>query len=108
MDCSTDRRAASDRSRTRDICGVAGFPLSSSAAETSRDGALARDMIAVHGSEAAVVARSNARSAALAGRYAQAKSWIKVLGIIQRHQKERQFSGNPSSASPPAPRSTQG
>lgn len=89
-------------------CGVAGFPLSSSAAETSRDEALARDMIAVHGSEAAVVARSNARSAALAGQGTQAKSWIRVLGIIQRHQKEGQFSGNPSLASPPVPHSTQG
>jgi hypothetical protein len=45
---------------------------------------LARDMIEVHGTEAATVARANARAAALAAQTAQAKSWIKVLGIIQR------------------------
>jgi hypothetical protein len=47
---------------------------------------LARNMIDVHGAEAAAVARANARGAALAGQPAQAKSWIRVLGIIQRHQ----------------------
>lgn len=47
---------------------------------------LARDMIDVHGAEAAAVARGNARQAALAGQPAQAQSWIRVLGIIQRHQ----------------------
>ena len=47
---------------------------------------LALDMIDVHGAEAAPVARGNARGAALAGQPAQAKSWITVLGIIQRHQ----------------------
>ena len=46
---------------------------------------LARDMIEVHGADAAAVARGNARGAALAGQPAQAKSWIRVLGIIQRH-----------------------
>ena len=47
---------------------------------------LARNMVDVHGAEAATVARANARSAALAGQPAQAKSWIRVLGIIQHHQ----------------------
>jgi hypothetical protein len=47
---------------------------------------LARDMIEVHGMEAATVARKNARGAALAGQATQAKSWIQVLGIIQRRQ----------------------
>jgi hypothetical protein len=47
---------------------------------------LARDMIEVHGMEAATVARKNARGAALAGQAARAKSWIQVLGIIQRRQ----------------------
>jgi len=47
---------------------------------------LARDMIEVHGTEAAAVARQNARSAALAGQPTQAKSWISVLGVIQRQQ----------------------
>jgi hypothetical protein len=47
------------------------------------EGLLARDMIDVHGTEAAAVARENARGAALAGQPVQAKSWIRVLGIIQ-------------------------
>lgn len=45
--------------------------------------ALADDMIDVHGAGAAAVARENARTAALAGQGAQAKSWIAVLGLIQ-------------------------
>jgi len=48
--------------------------------------ARAQDMISVHGMEAAAVARGNARGAALAGQATLAKSWIKVLGIIQRQQ----------------------
>ena len=48
------------------------------------DQTLAQDMIEVHGREAATVARANARAAALAGRAAQAKYWIRVLGLIQR------------------------
>jgi hypothetical protein len=48
--------------------------------------ARARDMIDVHGIEAATIARGNARGAALAGQAALAKSWIKVLGAIQRRQ----------------------
>jgi hypothetical protein len=43
---------------------------------------LARDMIDVHGTKAAAVARGNARAAALAGQAAQAESWIRVLGVI--------------------------
>lgn len=43
-------------------------------------------LIAVHGKTAAAVARGNATSAALAGQTVQAKSWIKVLSIIQRQQ----------------------
>jgi hypothetical protein len=46
--------------------------------------ALARDMIDVHGKQAAVVARDNARTAALAGQRPQARGWIRVLGIIQQ------------------------
>jgi hypothetical protein len=46
----------------------------------------AHDMIDVHGIEAATIARGNARGAALAGQAALAKSWIKVLGAIQRRQ----------------------
>jgi hypothetical protein len=55
-----------------------------------RDGAdeqiLAGAMIEVHGTNAAGVARDNARTAALAGQSALAKSWIRVLGAIQRCQ----------------------
>jgi hypothetical protein len=55
-----------------------------------RDGAdqqrLARDLIEVHGNEAPIVARGNARAAALAGQPIVAKSWIRVLSIIQRQQ----------------------
>ncbi len=43
-------------------------------------------VIYVHGGEAATIVRGNARGAALAGQLAQAKSWIRVLGIIQRRQ----------------------
>ena len=52
----------------------------------SDDHKLARDMIDVHGREAATVARGNARAAALAGQAIQARSWIRILGIIQRQQ----------------------
>lgn len=55
-------------------------------ADGSDEQMLARNIIDVHGAEAATVARGNARSAALAGQPAQAKSWIRVLGIIQRQQ----------------------
>jgi hypothetical protein len=61
----------------------------------SDDRRLARDMIDVHGREAATVARGNARAAALAGRAPQAKSWIKVLGMIQR-----QLADDPPASSP--------
>jgi hypothetical protein len=53
--------------------------------DNSDDRKLACDMIDVHGTQAAAaVARENARTAALAGQVAQAKSWIKVLGMIQQ------------------------
>jgi hypothetical protein len=45
---------------------------------------LARDMIDVHGADAARVARENARSAALAGQMAQARRWLRAVGLIQR------------------------
>jgi hypothetical protein len=56
-------------------------------ADGAEDSALARDMIEVHGTEAATVARDNARAAALGGQALRAKSWIRVLGMIQRQQK---------------------
>lgn len=51
---------------------------------------LARDMIDVHGTAAAEVARDNARVAALAGQKPQARSWIRVLDIIQRRRKSEE------------------
>jgi hypothetical protein len=56
---------------------------------------LARNMIDVHGDEAATIVRANARSAAVAGQPGQAKSWIRVLGIIQRSQALESTSRNP-------------
>jgi len=50
---------------------------------------LARNMIDVHGLEAATIVRGNARGAALAGQATQAKAWIRVLGFIQRHQADK-------------------
>ena len=55
-------------------------------ADDSDEQRLARNIIEVHGMEAAIIARGNARGAALAGQPLQAKSWIRVLGIIQRQQ----------------------
>ena len=63
--------------------------------------ALAHDIVEVHGAGAAAVARENARTAALARQAMQAKSWIRVLGIIQRHQADKaspiRAIGDPSS-----------
>jgi hypothetical protein len=67
----------------------------------SDDRRLARDMIDVHGREAATVARGNARAAALAGQAPQAKSWIKVLGMIQR-QLDKRIAPNRATDDPPA------
>jgi hypothetical protein len=49
--------------------------------------ALARGMIEVHGTEAAGIARANARTAALGGAIVMAKRWIQVLTEIQRQQR---------------------
>jgi len=49
---------------------------------------LASDMIDVHGEEAAIVARGNARTAALAGQKPQARYWIRILGLIQRRRTQ--------------------
>ena len=55
-------------------------------ADGSDEQLLARSIINVHGAEAAAIVRGNARGAALAGQKEQAKSWIRVLGIIQGQQ----------------------
>ena len=49
-------------------------------------GKLARDLVEVHGNDAPTIARGNARTAALAGQPTLAKSWIRVLSMIQRQQ----------------------
>ena len=51
--------------------------------------ALACDIVEVHGTGAAGIARENARTAALAGQPMLAKSWIRVLGAIQRQQANK-------------------
>ena len=51
--------------------------------------ALAHDIVEVHGTGAAAIARENARTAALAGQPMLAKSWIRVLGAIQRQQANK-------------------
>ncbi len=61
-------------------------------ADDSDEQRLARNIIEVHGMEAAIIARGNARGAALAGQPLQAKSWIRVLGIIQRRQAAPNYS----------------
>jgi hypothetical protein len=59
-------------------------PLATGNEDGADEQLLARDMIEVHGAEAAIVARGNARTAALAGQKPRARSWIRVLEIIQR------------------------
>jgi hypothetical protein len=62
------------------------------AADGDDEQLLARDMIAVHGAEAAIVARDNVRGAALAGQRPEARHWIRVLEIIQRRQADKEIS----------------
>jgi hypothetical protein len=50
--------------------------------ETSEQ--LARDMIDVHGADAAGVARANARVAARAGQLIEARKWLRLVELIQR------------------------
>jgi len=72
---------------------------------------LARDMIEVHGAEAATVARANARAAALGGQTLRAKFWIRVLGLIQKRRAGKAIPPwEPSNSllSIPVPTSTQG
>jgi hypothetical protein len=69
--------------------GVVPWAWIAAMTDDSDDQSLARDMIEVHGLNAATVARDNARGAALAGQAMQAKAWIRVLGTIQRQQAAR-------------------
>ena len=63
---------------------MTGAPLTSPIGEARQRTDLARDMIAVHEPGAAEVARENARAAAVSGRAAQARHWLRTLDIIQR------------------------
>jgi hypothetical protein len=45
-------------------------------------------MIDVHGVDAAGVARANARTAACSGRPDEARTWIRVIDLIQRRARE--------------------
>lgn len=58
-------------------------------ADVADEQSLARDMIDVHGPKATIVARDNARAAALAGQRPQAKFWIRVLGLIQQRGTDK-------------------
>lgn len=75
-------RAGTKTPASRNMPIEEGMPRTDGREEQS----LARDMIEVHGAEAATVARDNARAAARRGQARQAKSWIRVLGIIQRQR----------------------
>jgi len=66
--------------------------IATDAADGDDEQLLARDMIAVHGVEAAIVARENVRTAALAGQRPQARHWIRVLEIIQRGDTGKKIS----------------
>jgi len=78
---------ARDRRELGGVRLASSIPLKTASlmmANPSDEELLARNMIDVHGAEAAALARANARGAALAGQPTRAKSWIRVLGIIQR------------------------
>src|SRR5258708_32491271 len=64
---------------------------------------LARDMIDVHGTEASVVARGNARTAALAGQPDRARSWLRPLGMIPQHQAANRSAHRGPGNPPPPP-----
>jgi hypothetical protein len=75
--------------------------MTASAEDLARDPdepSLALDMIEVHGAAAALIARENARIEALAGRAPQAKSWMRILGIIQRRQTTQRAAGSGATA----------
>ena len=60
-------------------------PSSDGTPQPSRIGEqLARDMIDVHGADAAGVARDNARAAACSGQFVEARKWLRMLKLIQR------------------------
>lgn len=49
-----------------------------------KDDERARDLVEVHGLDAAAVARDMARAAARAGRLAEARNWLQLVDLIQR------------------------
>jgi hypothetical protein len=64
------------------------FPVDGQKRQPEATKELARDMIDVHGAEAADVARANARAAACSGRPDEARTWIRVIDLIQRRMRE--------------------
>jgi len=71
--CLFSCERSSDGAPHRGACAARGADAAS----------LARDMIEVHGGEAVTIARHNARAAALASQPQQAKSWLRVVDLIQ-------------------------
>ncbi len=86
---SANRHPHPDRREPGGLRLASRVPLKSASlimADDPDEQLLARGIIDVHGGQAATIVRGNARGSALAGQLAQAKSWIRVLGIIQRQQ----------------------
>jgi hypothetical protein len=101
-----DCRSDSDRPGFGGVARGAGVQLNGAdgIADGEDEQSLALGIVDVHGpAAAAVVARGNARAAALAGQKLQAKFWIRVLGIIQRHRVGRAMGGSPPLVRTPTP-----
>lgn len=64
------------------------FPFDGQPRQPEATEELARDMIDVHGADAAGVARANARTAASSGRPDEARTWIRVIDLIQRRARD--------------------
>ena len=74
------------------------FPVGGPPRQPEATEQLARDMIDVHGADAAQAARANARAAACSGRPDEARSWIRVIDLIQR--RIRDAAGTAASVDP--------
>jgi hypothetical protein len=64
------------------------FPVDGQKRRPEATEELVRDMIDVHGADAAQAARANARAAACSGRPDEARTWIRVIDLIQRRARE--------------------
>jgi hypothetical protein len=63
------------------------FPVGGTPRPSESSEQLARDMIDVHGVDAAQVARDNARTAACAGQFIEARKWLRLVELIQRRAR---------------------